>query len=221
MAWLLSNPYTHALAGPAAVLDGLGLAPGMRVLDAGCGPGRLTLPAAERVGSEGEVIALDVQASMLERVRAAAAARGLTNVRTLRGSIESVDLGVATVDRAFLVAVLGEVPDRAGALRALHAALRPGGVLSVTELLPDPHYQTRRTVRRLGERAGFCHDGEQGLAFTMRFRKPAAAPSGDRSAAVTWAHEPPEQSFAGGGHGAARPRRSVAHETPSIPRTAR
>ena len=99
MAWLLSNPYTHALAGPAAVLDGLGLAPGMRVLDAGCGPGRLTLPAAERVGSEGEVIALDVQASMLERVLDAAAARGLTNVRTLRGSIAAVDLGPTAVLR--------------------------------------------------------------------------------------------------------------------------
>lgn len=175
MAWLLSNRYTNTLAGAAAVLDPLRVAPGMRVLDAGCGPGRLTIPAAERVGPRGEVIALDVQAAMLARVRSEAARRGLVNVRTRQGSVESAALARGSIDRAFLVAVLGEVPDRVGALRALHAALRPDGVLSVTELLPDPHYQTRRTVRGLAERAGFELAGQHGtwLAFTMRFRKRA------------------------------------------------
>src|SRR5690348_11392656 len=49
----------------SAILGGLGLAPGMRALDAGCGPGRLTIPMAQAVGSEGRVVAVDVQAEML------------------------------------------------------------------------------------------------------------------------------------------------------------
>jgi ubiquinone/menaquinone biosynthesis C-methylase UbiE len=174
LAWVLENPYTNAVASNATILDRLELAAGMRVLDAGCGPGRLTVSAAERVGPAGEVVALDVQEAMLRRVRAAVAERGLANVRTVQGSLESAMLGARDFDRALLVTVLGEVPDREGAMRALYAALRPGGLLSVTEMLPDPHYQGRRTVHRLAEAAGFRLDRAHGtwLAFTMNFRKP-------------------------------------------------
>lgn len=71
------------------------------------------------------------------------------------------------------MAVLGEIPDRARAMRALYAALRRDGVLSVTEVIPDPDYQTRATVQGLGEAAGFRVDRTytSPLAFTMNFRK--------------------------------------------------
>ena len=52
-------------------------------------------------------------------------------------------------DRALLVTVLGEIPDRDAALRAIFDALKPGGILSITEILRDPHYQRRTTVLRL------------------------------------------------------------------------
>ena len=159
------------------LLDRAGVAPGMRVLDAGCGPGRLTIPAAERVGSDGEVVALDVQEEMLARVRRNVASRGLTNVQTVLAGLESVTTvpGVAagTFDRALLVAVLGEVPNRENALLALRAALKPGGILSITEVIPDPHYQTSRTVCRLAEDAGFQLVESYGtpLAFTLNLRR--------------------------------------------------
>ena len=174
LGWLLTNPYTSAVAGSATVLDRLLLQPGMRVLDVGAGPGRLTIPAAERVGPAGEVVALDVQQAMLAQVRAAAAKRGLANIQTVHGSMESAALPIATFDRALLVTVLGEIPDRQAALSALRSALRPGGLLSVTEMLPDPHYQSRRTVRHFAEAAGFQHERTYGswIAFTMNFRAP-------------------------------------------------
>lgn len=159
------------------LLDRAGVAPGMRVLDAGCGPGRLTIPAAERVGAEGEVVALDVQEAMLTLVRHNVASRGLTNVRTVLGGLESVTtisgLAAGTFDRALLVAVLGEVPNRESALLALRAALKPGGILSITEVIPDPHYQTSGTVRRLAEDAGFHLLESYGtpLAFTLNLRR--------------------------------------------------
>ena len=177
LAWLLDNPYMRAVAGSAMLLDRAGVRAGMRVLDAGCGPGRLTIPAAERVGPEGEVVALDVQEEMLARVRRNVANRGLTNVRTVLGGLESVTtipgISAGTFDRALLVAVLGEVPNRQGALLALHAALKPGGILSITEVIPDPHYQTRGTVRRLAEDAGFQVAEFYGtpLAFTVNLRR--------------------------------------------------
>lgn len=177
LGWLLTNPYTNAVAGAAVIIDRLCLAPGMRVLDVGAGRGRIAIPAAERVGAAGEVVALDVQAGMLERVRLAAAARGITNVRTIEaridGALETNGNFDSPFDRALLVTVLGEIAHQARALRTLHAALRSDGILSITEMLPDPHYQSRRAVRRLAEDAGFQVDATygSGIAYTMNFRK--------------------------------------------------
>ena len=58
-------------------------------------------------------------------------------------------------DRAFLVTVLGEVPEPERALREIYESLKPGGILSVTEVLPDPDYLPRGRLRRLVEGAGF------------------------------------------------------------------
>ena len=76
-------------------------------------------------------------------------------------------------DRVLLVTVLGEVSDKVGALRSLHSALRPNGILSITETVIDPHYLPRSRVRRLAQQVGFTVDSAFGspLAFTLNFRK--------------------------------------------------
>ncbi len=58
----------------------LHLQAGMHVLDAGCGPGSITVGLAAAV-APGEVIGIDVQPSQVEQARALAAQRGVTNVR--------------------------------------------------------------------------------------------------------------------------------------------
>jgi ubiquinone/menaquinone biosynthesis C-methylase UbiE len=174
LSWLLENPLLDAAAGAQRTFERAGVAPGQRVLDAGCGPGRLTLPAARRVAPGGMVVAFDMQPAMLERLRAHLAAAGVTNVQPVLGRLGEDALEREAFDRALLVTVLGEIPDRAAALRDLYAALKPGGVLSVTELLPDPHFQSRGTVRRLGTQAGFRVAAVYGspFRFTMNLVKP-------------------------------------------------
>lgn len=175
--WLssfLENPYMDAVAGSSLIVDRLNLAPGMKILDVGCGVGRITIPAAERVLPNGEVVALDGQLAMLKEVEKRIAAKNLTNVRTLFSRIDQSELEQNTFDRALLVTVLGEIPDREAALQHIFAALKPGGLLSITEVIPDPHYQFYGTVRRLAEAAGFQLDRYYGnwLAFTVNFIKP-------------------------------------------------
>jgi ubiquinone/menaquinone biosynthesis C-methylase UbiE len=166
----------EALAGSSTLLDRAGVSAGMQVLDVGCGPGRVTLPAAERVGAEGEVVALDIQPAMLAKLERRITERGVTNIRTLLAGAGDGKLDREAFDRAFLVTVLGEIPDREGALREIFSALRPGGLLSITEVFPDPHYQRRSTLRRVAEGAGFRFERFFGtrLAYTANFLRPAA-----------------------------------------------
>lgn len=172
-AGFLDNPFSRFTPPP---LERLELAPGMRVLDVGSGPGRLSIPAAAAVGPEGEVVALDIQPAMLRKLERRAASRCVLNIRPVLGDIASIPPGDGVFDRAVLVTVLGEIPDRAAALRHIFTALKPGGMLSVTEILPDPHYQNRTTVLRLAQDAGFRLRREYGnrFAFTLNFERPAS-----------------------------------------------
>jgi ubiquinone/menaquinone biosynthesis C-methylase UbiE len=177
LATLIDNPLVRAMSGTHALIRRADIKQGMRVLDAGCGPGRLTIPLARHVGPSGEVIPLDLQDGMLRRVRRRAAEAGLSNVRTVLAPLDR-DISVlqgdkGTIDRAVLVTVLGEVPGPLAALQGIHALLRPGGILSITEILIDPDYTSRRAVSLIATRAGFQHERTYGtlLAFTMTFRK--------------------------------------------------
>src|SRR6202034_3198551 len=68
LGWLLEleNPFTKANQAKV-IIENLNLNPGMKVLDAGCGPGRLTIPIAKKVGPQGEVVAMDIQLGMLHK----------------------------------------------------------------------------------------------------------------------------------------------------------
>jgi ubiquinone/menaquinone biosynthesis C-methylase UbiE len=177
-AWLvplLENPYFDTVAGAERLLARAGVRPGMRVLDAGCGPGRLTVPAARRVGPSGRVVALDVQPRMLAKLAARVEAERLENVELVQGGLGDGKLPVETFDAALLVTVLGEISDPAAALREIHRSLRPGGVLSVTEVLPDPHYQRLSRVRALAAGAGFreAELARGWVSYTLNLVRPA------------------------------------------------
>ncbi len=175
LSWLveLDNPFTRTNRA-AVIIGNLGLSPGMTVLDAGCGPGRLAIPLAWEVGEAGEVVAMDLQEGMLARVGEKAKAAGLGNIRLHHAALGQGTLAPNTFDRAVLVTVLGEIPDREAAMREIHAALRPGGILSVTEVVFDPHFQPRGTVGRIAHGVGFlpraCHG--HCCAYTLILVKP-------------------------------------------------
>ncbi len=172
LIWLLDNPFTARYH--TSILSRLDLAPGLSVLDAGCGPGLLTIPLARLVGPQGTVVALDVQEGMIRRARDAAARAGVSNITFLVAGLGDGKLAPASFDRALLVTVLGEIPDRPGALREIHSSLKPGGFLSITEVFADPDYQPRRRVKALALQAGFRVRKEFGswFRFTVNLERP-------------------------------------------------
>lgn len=178
LRWLveLDNPFTRTNRA-AFIVDRLAPEPGMAVLDAGCGPGRVTVPLARRVGPAGSVTAVDLQAGMLARAEAKALAAGLGNVTFVQAGLGEGRLERNRFHRAALVTVLGEIPQRERALAEIFAALRPGGLLAVAEVIFDPHFQRRSTVDRLAAEAGFVLAARHGnaIAYVALYRKPDGA----------------------------------------------
>jgi SAM-dependent methyltransferase len=174
LTFLFENPLVEAFAGSELLVERLELAPGMRVLDAGCGPGRLTIPVARAVEPIGEVLALDSQRAMLEKLEHRLEVQSITNVLILEAGLGEGRLRREAFDRVILVFVLGEVRDREAAGRELYAALRPGGILSVTEGFGDPDYRRPVSVRREVEPAGFELVERFGSfpVYTLNFRRP-------------------------------------------------
>lgn len=156
LAWLveLDNPLFRNNRAQT-IVAGLAVAPGMSALDLGCGPGRLSLPLAEAVGAAGRVAAVDLQPEMIRKAQARAAAAGLKNIEFHQARIGAGELPQGPFDRAVLVTVLGELPDKRAAIEEVFSRLRPGGVLAITEVIADPHFQSRPSVLALSQSAGF------------------------------------------------------------------
>jgi ubiquinone/menaquinone biosynthesis C-methylase UbiE len=175
LTFLFENPIVGTVVGAELLIQRLDLAPGMRVLDAGCGPGRLTIPLARAVGPAGEVVALDGQGAMLAKLEERLGVEGMTNVRPMQAGLGEGALR-GPFDRVLLAMVLGEVRDREAAVRELYAVLKPGGILSVTEVFGDPDYRRPATVRREVEVAGFRLVERFGgfPGYTLNFEKPGA-----------------------------------------------
>jgi ubiquinone/menaquinone biosynthesis C-methylase UbiE len=177
MGRLLDSGYRRRIQPPSQLIERSGVKKGMHVLDLGCGSGAFTSFIARTVGEKGKVYALDIQADMLkqlERKLSVPENRDIKNIKLIEGNAYELPFEDSSLDLVNMVTVLQEIPDRNKALQEVKRVLKPGGLLAVTELFPDPDYPWKSTTIKLGEAAGFMADKVAGNFFnyTVRFKKP-------------------------------------------------
>lgn len=168
----LDLPLRRWITDPAVILERAGVRSGMWVLELGPGPGFFTAEAARRLGPRGRLVCVDVAPSLIEKLKAKVRRLDLNNVEAGVGDACALPFDERAFDLVFLNSVLGEIPNRVGALCEAHRVLKPEGTLSVTEFLPDPDYPLQRTVTRWARMAGFELAEKHGnlFCYTLNFR---------------------------------------------------
>ncbi len=131
-AFLLDNGLRRWLQPPQKILQGF-VESGDTVIDLGCGPGFFTIPLARLVGPGGTVVAVDLQAPMLDRVRRKAERHELADrIRCHRCRSECIGLNVAA---DFILAwyMVHETPSPVALFREVRTLMKSDGRLMVVE----------------------------------------------------------------------------------------
>lgn len=120
------------------LLDQAGVRAGQHVLDVACGTGEPAIPAAQRIGAAGRVVATDFVAAMVDVAREKATAAGLDNIEFRVVDGEQLDLPTAAFDAATMRWGLMFMPNPVACLQHIHRALKPGARLALaTWAAPD------------------------------------------------------------------------------------
>jgi len=138
---------------------------GFSVLDYGCGPGGYSVVAAELVGTEGKVIALDIHPLAVKKVRKAALKKGLTNIETVLSECQT-GLEAKSIDVVLLYDVFHELNEPRVVLNELNRVLKPEGILSVS----DHHLEEEKIISEItkGGLFGFLNKGKKTYNFSKK-----------------------------------------------------
>ncbi|MGN6187766.1 MAG: class I SAM-dependent methyltransferase [Conexibacter sp.] len=162
----------HPLITRPRLRETLAPAPGQRILEVGPGTGYYALHVARWVAPDGRLDIFDLQQEMLDHTLLAAERQGVAeHLIAVQGDARSLPYEDDCFDAAYLVTVLGEIPDQEAALRELARVVRPGGRVVVGELFGDPHWVSPRKLRERAARAGLRFEHRLGspLGYFARF----------------------------------------------------
>jgi ubiquinone/menaquinone biosynthesis C-methylase UbiE len=156
-----------ALIDPQLVLGRIGLQPGMRVADLGCGrTGHFIFLASKIVGDTGSIYAVDLMKDILGSIQSRIRTEGYDNIHAVWSDIERVGftpIPETSLDICFFVNVLSMVTDKSSALLEAARLLKPDGRVVIIDWLknlgplgPVPEKQVRpEMIGQLAKPAGF------------------------------------------------------------------
>ena len=168
LAFVLDLPGRGLLLSPTRLTARLPLDPGCRALEIGAGSGYYSGDVANKCR---RLFLLDLQPEMLQKAKARQ-----TMPRPLDGVAANATMlpfRTAAFDLVYMVTVFGEVPRQDEMLAEIRRVLVRGGVLSISEHLPDVDFAPFSRLRRQVERHGFELHRREGppWSYTVNFKK--------------------------------------------------
>lgn len=156
---------------PEEVMDLLGLREGSAAADIGCGEGYFVIHLARRVGGAGAAYAVDVDDDALDKLRKKAERAQLAQIHIVHSKSDDPQLPANSLDAVLIVNAYHEMREYDAMLRAIHAALKPGGRLAIIDAPGDSrdprkngyndHTIAPKLVREDAERNGFRFRSEE------------------------------------------------------------
>ncbi|QSJ15240.1 methyltransferase domain-containing protein [Nostoc sp. UHCC 0702] len=114
------------------LLEFVPLQQGQKILDVATGTGLIAIPAAEKVGSEGYVIGIDMTPGMLHQARQKIAAANLQNIELIEADVESFNFSDDSFDVVFCCEAIVLFPDILAMLQKWYRYLKTGGFVAFT-----------------------------------------------------------------------------------------
>jgi len=129
---LMGSRARRWLMNPVKTLQGAGIQPGQTVLEVGCGTGFFTIPAAELIGDQGCLVAMDALSDYTKQVSKKVQSAGLKNVRVAKRDALDTGLETAGIDKVLLFGVLPfPFLPLNRLLPEMHRVIKPEGSLAV------------------------------------------------------------------------------------------
>ena len=174
MTRLIDNPIRRKLIQkPETVAKRMKLEPDMIVIEIGPGKGNYTKALAKSILPGGKVYAIDIQESIIHRLKKKIEKENIINIIPKLDDVYNLSFEDESVDRILMIACLPEIPDPIKVLKELKRILKPNGLISLSEMLPDPDYPLRRTEKRWAKEAGleFLEGFGNFFIYQLNFKK--------------------------------------------------
>ncbi|MGY5873276.1 MAG: class I SAM-dependent methyltransferase [Candidatus Thorarchaeota archaeon] len=171
---IAAGPYRRRVQPPSLIIDAIKPKSGMTVIEIGCGSGFYSVAVAKAIQPDGIVYAVDIQQGMLEKLKHRMDKEQVENIIPILADAEGrIALEDGIADAVFSVTVLPEIPDPVRALIQVKRLLKDNGVFVDAELLMDPDYPLKRTVKKWAEKAGLVHISQIGnrVSYVLVFGK--------------------------------------------------
>ncbi len=148
---MMGSKVRQWLADPVKTLQGADIRPGQTILEVGCGTGFFTIPAAQLIGDQGCLVAMDVSSGFIEQVSEKVQNVNLKNVRVIKRDALDTGLDTASIDKVLLFGVIPfPLLPLNRLLPEMNRIIKPEGSLAVWLFPPRVHFCVPKSILQSG-----------------------------------------------------------------------